>query len=133
MKDFISYLKYIFSSKTKMINRKEYWKFFGFNLIVMVILIYLGKVIENYYQYGFNINNYYGFLSIVFLTLNIILQIKRLRDANISPYVLLIYLLSILSSIFDTYAFVYIMYIILLILLLMPSQRPYTTNLSKEK
>lgn len=129
----MKYLKYIFSTKTRILTRKEYWKFFVISLFLLTILLFLGNIISNNYPYGFNINGYYTFLCIIFLISNVILQIKRLRDANISPYFLVVYFLSILSVIFDTYSFIYVMYVILLILLLMPSQRPYTTDLSKEK
>lgn len=129
----MKYLKYIFSPKTKMLTRKEYWKFFAISLFLLIILLFLGNIISNNYSYGFSINRYYTFLCIIFLISNVILQIKRLRDANISPYLLIVYFLSILSVIFDTYSFIYVMYVILLILLLMPSQKPYTANLTKEK
>lgn len=115
--------------KSRYCSRKKYWIFFGISLLCLVIFLFLGKFLNSVYAYGFNINRYQDFWYFTFLLLNIIMQIKRLRDANISPYFLLVYILFI----FNIPAFNYIVYIVLLILLLLPTQRPPTTNLVKEE
>lgn len=114
--------------KSKYCSRKDYWIFFGISLLILLLLLPLGTLIENIYKYGFYTDIYQDFLYLSFLVLNIVMQIKRLRDANIRPYFLFIYVLFI----FGITAFNYIVYIVLLILLLLPSQRPPTTNLVKE-
>lgn len=115
--------------ESKYCSRKNYWIFFGVSLLILLLLLLLGIVIQNMYSYGFYIDRYQDFLYFSFLVLNIIMQIKRLRDANISPYFLFVYVLFI----FGIPAFNYIVYIVLLILLLLPTQRPPTTNLVKEE
>lgn len=116
----------IFKSKT--CNRKDYWCFFGISLLIYVVLINIGKIIQSNYVY-FNYPFYEHFFLSVFIFLVIYFQIKRLRDANMSPYFLLVYALFI----FGIPAFNYIVYIVLLILLLLPSQRIPTTNIYKEE
>lgn len=115
--------------KSRYCSRKKYWIFFGISLLCLLLLLPLGTIIKNIYSYGFYTDRYQDFLYFSFLVLNIIMQIKRLRDANISPYFLLVYILFI----FGIPAFNYIVYIVLLILLLLPTQIPPTTNLAKEK
>lgn len=115
--------------KSKYCSRKNYWIFFGVSLLFLLLLLSLGTLIENVSSYGFYTDKYQDFLYLLFLVLNIIMQIKRLRDANMSPYFLFIYILFI----FGIPAFNYIVYIVLLILLLLPTQRLSTTNIVKEK
>lgn len=117
--------------KSRYCSRKNYWIFFGISSLCLIILLPLGDLINSFYSYGFRVDRYKDFLYFSFFILNIILQIKRLRDANISPYALIIYVLVFFSYIFNTNAFNYVLYIVLLILLLLPTQRPPTTNLVK--
>lgn len=114
--------------KSKYCTRKNYWIFFGISLLCLLILLPLGNLFNYSYSYGIYIDRYQNFLYFSFLVLNIIMQVKRLRDANISPYFLFVYILFV----FNISVFNYIVYIVLLILLLLPSQRIPTTNLVKE-
>lgn len=131
MDKFLDKVSNMFNSKY--CSRKNYWIFFGISLLCLIVLLPLGNLINSFYSYGFRVDRYQDFLYFSFFILNIIMQIKRLRDANISPYALIIYVLGFFSYIFNTNAFNYVLYIVLLILLLLPTQRPPTTNLVKEE
>ena len=110
----------IFKSKT--CNRKDYWCFFGILILVMMGLIIFGYLFNKLYKYGFNQSRYWFFLGYFYLTLSIIMQIKRLRDANISPHILWLHLLRL----FDFRILTFLLDLLLIILLLLPTQRQAT-------
>lgn len=112
----------------KYCSRKNYWIFFGLLILLILILIPVGYFFDYIYEYGFYMDRYWTFLGCLYLTLNIIMQIKRLRDANISPHILWLHLLRFLNL----PSLTFILDILLIVLLLLPTQRPPTTNLVKE-
>lgn len=121
--------------KSRYCSRKNYWIFFGILTSLILILVGLGFLFEHFYEYGFYRDRYWFFLGCLYLTLNIIMQIKRLRDANITPYIIL---LRIIIAVFNAFTFNnWYFYIVLdliyFVLLLLPSQRIPTTNLVKEE
>lgn len=127
-KQFIKKLINLFSSSKKGCSRSEYWIFFGLSSFVIFILYFIGSYLNtNYYMY-FNYENYRTILFLAFGILNIILQVKRLRDANISPFILLTYLLSVLGV-----SFAFIVTIIIMVLLLLPTQKIPTTDVKRGK
>lgn len=115
--------------KSRYCSRKNYWIFFGILTSLILILVGLGFLFEHFYEYGFYRDKYWFFLGCLYLTLNIIIQIKRLRDANISPYILLLHLLRL----FNIPSLTFLLDLLLMVLLLLPSQRIPTTNLVKEE
>ena len=110
----------IFKSKT--CNRKDYWCFFGILILFIMVLILFGYLFNKFYVYGFNQFRYWTFLEYLYLTLNIIMQIKRLRDANITPHILWIHLLRL----FNFRILTFLLDLLLMILLLLPTQRQAT-------
>lgn len=110
-------------------SRKDYWIFFGITFILNFIFTYILSILTDFSYYDYKVDLLLRCLTLLYFVPNLVLQIKRLRDANINPYWLLIYFIMGLGiEIFN-----YIIYIILFVLLILPSQRVTTTNLYKEE
>lgn len=118
MSNFIE--KYIDILKGKTCSRKDYWTFYGVMWAIFLVIFWIGYIFEFHYDYGFNKEFYmfiFGLIIIFFSILLILLQIRRLRDANLSPWILLLQLLSFLGNSFGALGS-----IIIFVCLLLPSQ-----------
>lgn len=118
---------YISILKTKNSNctRGDYWFFFGVFIIVNLILLITEYLLQTFYYYNFD-----SLFSLIFLALGIldlIFQAKRLNDACVSKWFLLIRLSSLLG-----YSFGLVSYIVILAILCLPSKEIPTTNLVKD-
>lgn len=112
--------KYVEILKSKKCSRKDYWIYFGIMWAIFIVIYLIEFILENYYQYGFNLEFYSvfcGFIMLFLLVICLLLQVKRLRDARLSPWWLLLYLFALLGNSFGSIAS-----IIILILLCFPSQ-----------
>lgn len=123
--------KYVEILKSKKCSRKDFWVYCGIMWLVFILIFVIG-IIFSKYPYGFNYDFYLKFFGIVVLALAAVcflLQIRRLRDANLSPWILSLYLLGILGK-----PFVLIVSLIIFAILCLPSQNQEipTTNLKKD-
>ena len=92
--------KFINILKNKKCSRKIFWTYYGIMWLIFIIIVIIYFIFKYYYKYGFNENFFLTFSGLVILILSsicILLQIKRLRDANLSPWLMLLYLLSFLG------------------------------------
>lgn len=110
-------------------TRKDFWSYYGFMWGIFALIFVMEIVLKSFYHYGFNYNFYSFFYAIIICFLSIVcflLQIKRLQDANISPWILLLYLFGILGK-----AFSFLVSIIIVVCLCLPSQEMPNTDLLK--
>lgn len=121
--------------KSKYCSRKDYWIFYGISILCILILVLLGYFLDYIYEHGIIMDRYFIFVGLGYTITNIIMQIKRLRDANISPYILILKLVLVAFNLltFDTKGFYFVIEILFTTLLLLPSQRMPTTDIRKEK
>lgn len=121
--------------KSKYCSRKDYWIFYGISILCILILVLLGYFLDYIYEHGIIMDRYFTFVGLAYTITNIIMQIKRLRDANISPYILILKLVLVAFNLltFNTKSFYFIIEILFATLLLLPSQRMPTTDIRKEK
>lgn len=123
--------KFINIFKNKKCSRKIFWSYYGIMWLIFIIITLIYFLFKNYYEYGFNESFFLTFSGLIILTLSSIcflLQIKRLRDANLSPWLMLLYLLSFLGE-----GFRWIVFLLMLVFLCLPSQSKYDNNIMEEK
>lgn len=115
--------------KSRYCSRKDYWIFFGITFITYFIFVYILEILTDFSYDDYKVDLLLRCSYLLFFIPNLVLQIKRLQDANINPYWLLIYLITGLGiDVFNN-----IVYIIIFILLILPSQRITTSKLYKEE
>lgn len=119
----ITHYKNIMVNKNIYCARSEYWLFVGTSFLFFILFSMIVGVLSAF-DLPYNFLNLLYFISIVIIVSNIYMQSKRLQDAGISRWFLLIYLGSIFGSLFAT-----LIAIIMLIVLCLPSQEIPTTNI----
>lgn len=120
--------RYIKILKGKTCSRKDFWSYYIMMWCVFILIFIIGFIFRNY-SHGLNNDFYFTFYGIIVFILSVVcflLKIKRLRDANLSPWILLIYLLGLLGTSFN-----YLISIIMFAILCLPTQKIPTTNLRR--
>lgn len=105
----------IFSDNCKFCSRKDFWIFTIFCVIIILLIVFLNNLLIEEHIFDEDILLVFAYAIGL---LNIALQIKRLRDANLSPYILLLYSLIVLPKGVGNMSL-----IIILICLCLPTQR----------
>lgn len=113
----------------KKCSRKKFLLYYGTMWLIFIIIAVIEMIFSNYSY--FNHDFYISFSAVVILLLEVIcfiLKIGRLRDANLSPWFLSLYLFGVLGK-----NFAIVVSLILLAILCLPSQNQEipTTNLRK--
>lgn len=125
-KSLISHYINILKTKNGNCTREDYWFFFGVLIITILVLIIVKALLELFSYYNFD--DLYFLIFLALGILDLIFQAKRLNDACVSKWFLLIRLSSLLG-----YSFGLVSYIVILAILCLPSKEIPTTNLAKDK
>jgi len=107
-------------------SRADYWFLFATLVVTLVIFAVLYTILNNYSYFDFKPIASLVFIAIIILDL--VFQAKRLNDASISKWFLLIHLFRLLGLTFGV-----ISYIVMLAILCLPTQEIPTTNLMNNK
>ena len=114
---FFQHYKNILIEKDKTCSRSDYWVFFVLFFLLYVTLSALLLVFDNFV---------FSLYLIFIIIIDFIFQMKRLKDANLSGWFLLLRIIGLLST-----SLSYVTYLIILAILTLPSYSLPTTQIKQ--